>query len=98
VIIGSGRKTREVVEEEALMPSLRLDAGRQFIASQCSGALVLIRLGLVEGTPVCTDRTTQGWVEAAGRQVLDQPFYASGRVATAGGCLASHYLATWLVW
>jgi transcriptional regulator GlxA family with amidase domain len=98
VIIGSGRKTREVVDDEALMSRLRLDPGRQFIAAQCSGALVLIRLGLVQGMPVCTDRKTQGWVEAAGYQVLDQPFYASGRVATAGGCLASHYLATWLIW
>jgi hypothetical protein len=30
--------------------------------------------------------------------VLDRPFNAQGRVATAGGCLASHYLATWLIW
>jgi len=98
VIIGSGRKTREVVEDEALMSRLRLDPGRQLIASQCSGALVLIQLGLVQGIPVCTDRKTQRWVEAAGYQVLDQPFYASGRVATVGGCLGSHYLATWLIW
>ena len=98
VIIGSGRKTREVVDDKAVMSRLHLDPSRQFIASQCSGALVLIRLGLVEGKPVCTDRKTQGWVEAAGYQVLDQPFYASGRVATAGGCLASQYLATWLIW
>ena len=80
------------------MSRLRLDPGRQLIASQCSGALVLIRLGLVNDTPVCTDRKTQAWVEAAGHQVLNQPFYASGRVATAGGCLASHYVATWLIW
>ncbi|HZS44741.1 MAG TPA: DJ-1/PfpI family protein [Blastocatellia bacterium] len=98
VIIGSGRRTREVVQDEALMSRLQLDPQRQLIASQCSGALVLIRLGLVHGVPVCTDRKTQEWVEAAGLQVLDQPFHASGRVATAGGCLASHYLATWLIW
>ena len=98
VIIGSGRKTREVVEDETLMSRLRLDPGRQFIASQCSGALVLMRLGLVEGMPVCTDLITQEWVEAAGYEVLNRPFYARGRVATAGGCLASHYLATWLIW
>jgi putative intracellular protease/amidase len=85
VIMGSGRKTREVVDDEALMSRLRLDPGRQFIASQCSGALVLLRPGLVEDTPVCTDRTTQCWLEAAGNRVLDQPFHASGRVATASG-------------
>lgn len=98
VIIGSSRKSREVAGDEALMSRLQLDPKRQYIASQCSGALVLMRLGLVEGMPVCTDRMTQSWVEAAGYQVLDQPFYVSGRVATAGGCLASHYLATWLIW
>jgi len=98
VIIGSGRNSREVVEDETLMSRLQLDPQRQYIASQCSGALVLIKLGLVKGMPVCTDRWTQTWVEAAGYEVLDQPLYARGRVATAGGCLASHYLAAWLIW
>lgn len=98
VIIGSGRKTRAMIEDDALMSRLRLDPSRQFIASQCSGALVLIHLGLVRGTAVCTDRKTQAWVEAAGYEVLDRPFHAHERVATAGGCLASHYLATWLIW
>ena len=98
VIIGSGRRTREMVANDALMARLRLDPRRQWIASQCSGALVLIRLGLLERDAVCTDRKTQPWIEAAGYRVLDEPFHASGRVATAGGCLASHYLATWLLW
>jgi hypothetical protein len=30
-------------------------------------------------------------------QVLDQPFYASGNVATAGGCFAAPYLAAWII-
>src|SRR5262249_41741723 len=33
----------------------------------------------------------------AGVRVLDQPFVAHGNVATAGGCLASHYLAAWVI-
>jgi transcriptional regulator GlxA family with amidase domain len=36
-------------------------------------------------------------VVEAGVDVLDQPFYAAGNLATAGGCLASHYLATWIL-
>src|SRR5262245_6329547 len=52
VIIGSGRKTREVAADAGLMSRLQLDPNRQLIASQCSGALVLIQLGLVEGAPV----------------------------------------------
>ena len=99
VIIGSGRKTRDVVADDALMARLHLDPQRQWIASQCSGALVLIRLGLLPpGVPVCTDRNTEAWITAAGYRVLDEPFHAAGRVATAGGCLASHYLAAWLIW
>jgi transcriptional regulator GlxA family with amidase domain len=98
VIVGSGRRTREVCADDALMSRLQLDERRQWIASQCSGALVLIRLGLLHDAPVCTDRKTQAWVEEAGHRVLDEPFHARGRVATAGGCLASHYLAAWLIW
>ena len=98
VIIGSGRRTREMIDDEALMARLRLDPQRQLIASQCSGALVLIRLGLVvRDVPICTDRKTQTWIEAAGYRVLDEPFHANGRVATAGGCLSAHYLAAWLI-
>jgi len=29
--------------------------------------------------------------------VIDAPFVAHGNVATAGGCLASHYLAAWMI-
>jgi hypothetical protein len=29
--------------------------------------------------------------------VLNQPFFARGNVATAGGGLASHYLAAWII-
>ncbi len=34
---------------------------------------------------------------AADVEVLNQPFFATGNVATAGGCLASHYLAAWII-
>ncbi|MFD8207102.1 DJ-1/PfpI family protein [Streptomyces sp. NPDC059695] len=98
VIVGSGIATREVVEDPAIMKVLRgLDPTRQLIAAQCSGALVLARLGLLDGIPACTDLTTKPWVVAAGVEVLNQPFYAQGNTATAGGCLASQYLAAWII-
>ncbi|MGW4700668.1 DJ-1/PfpI family protein [Streptomyces sp. NPDC004285] len=98
VIIGSGIATREVVEDPAIMKVLRgLDPSRQLIAAQCSGALVLARLGLLDGIPACTDLTTKPWVVAAGVEVLNQPFFAQGNTATAGGCLASQYLAAWII-
>jgi transcriptional regulator GlxA family with amidase domain len=97
VVVGSGIKTREVVDDPALMAALQLDPGRQLIAAQCSGTLVLARLGLLGAVPACTDLTTRPWVQAAGVEVLNQPFYADGNVATAGGCLASPYLAAWII-
>jgi transcriptional regulator GlxA family with amidase domain len=97
VIVGSGVRTREVVRDAKLMAELRLDPKRQVIAAQCSGALVLAKLGLLAEVPACTDSTTKPWVEEAGVKVLEQPFVAHGNVATAGGCLASHYLAAWVI-
>jgi transcriptional regulator GlxA family with amidase domain len=98
VIVGSGMQTREVVADPAIMGQLRrLDPSRQLIAGQCSGAFVLAKLGLLAGVPACTDLVSKPWVVAAGVEVLNQPFFAKGNVATAGGCLASHYLASWVI-
>ncbi|BBB62643.1 glutamine amidotransferase [Undibacterium sp. KW1] len=97
VIIGSGMRTREVVENAALMAQLRLDPARQILGAQCSGTLVLAKLGLLGSVPACTDLTTKPWVQAAGIEVLNQPFFAKDNVATAGGCLASQYLSAWVI-
>ncbi|MCY1555270.1 hypothetical protein D9M68_919110 [compost metagenome] len=58
---------------------------------------MLAKLGLLDGLPACTDLTTKPWVQEAGVDVLNQPFVARGNVATAGGCLASQYLAAWVI-
>ena len=97
VLFGSGILTRKMVGDEKLMASFQLAPQRQLIGSQCSGALVLNRLGLLENRPVCTDVTTRPWLEEAGVEVLDKPFFAKGNVATAGGCLSSQYLAAWAI-
>jgi transcriptional regulator GlxA family with amidase domain len=97
VIVGSGRDTRDLVRDSGLMGELGLDPSRQIIGAQCSGALVLAKLGLLADVPACTDSATKQWVEEAGVRVLDRPFVAHGNVATAGGCLASHYLAAWVI-
>ncbi|MEU1501571.1 DJ-1/PfpI family protein [Streptomyces sp. NPDC005732] len=97
VLIGSGVKTRDVVADDRLVSTLKLDPSRQLVGAQCSGALVLARLGLLGDMPVCTDRKSRPFVEACGVTVLDVPFHAEGDIATAGGCLASQYLATWVI-
>ncbi|WP_199551995.1 DJ-1/PfpI family protein [Streptomyces sp. N35] len=97
VLIGSGIRTRDVVADDQLVSRLTLDPARQLIGSQCSGALVLARLGLLGTMPASTDRTSRPFVEACGVTVLDAPFHTEGNIATAGGCLASQYLATWVI-
>ncbi|OCS45158.1 DJ-1/PfpI family protein [Ralstonia pickettii] len=97
VLVGSGIRTRDVVADPALMARLALDPSRQLIGAQCSGTLVLAKLGLLGNVPACTDLTTKPWVQEAGVEVLNQPFYANGNIATAGGCFASPYLAAWVI-
>ncbi len=97
VVVGSGIRTRDVVADPALMARLALDPSRQLIGAQCSGTLVLAKLGLLGNVPACTDLTTKPWVQEAGVEVLNQPFYANGNIATAGGCFASPYLAAWVI-
>lgn len=97
VIVGSGMQTRQIVGDPALMGRLSLRPDRQLIAAQCSGTLILAKLGLLGDVPACSDLTTKPWIQEAGVEVLDQPFFARGNVATAGGCLASAYLAGWII-
>ena len=98
VLFGSGRLTRQIVQDEKLLAVLKLDPARQLVGSQCSGSLVMKKLGLVENIPVCVDATTRPFLVETGATVLDdRSFYAAGNVATAGGCLSSVYLAAWVI-
>ena len=97
VVFGSGLYTRAIAANSAIIDRLQLDPLRQTIASQCSGALLLARLGLLADMPACTDLTTKPWLIEAGVRVEDAAFHARGPIATAGGCLASQYLAAWMM-
>lgn len=97
VLVGSGVRTRDVAADTGLMSRLAFDPQRQLLGAQCSGTLILAKLGLLDGVPACTDSTTKPWVEEAGVAVLDRPFVANRNVATAGGCLSSQYLAAWMI-
>ena len=101
VIFGSGIYARAIAEDRgrngAALDRLQLDPLRQLIGAQCSGALLLARLGLLADMPACTDPTTRAWLVETGVRVLDEPFHARGPIATAGGCLAAQYLAAWVM-
>ncbi|MGQ3053198.1 MAG: DJ-1/PfpI family protein [Roseateles sp.] len=97
VLFGSGIHTRTIAADSALLDRLQLDPLRQLIGGQCSGTLLMARLGLLADMPACTDATTKPWVVEAGVRVVEEPFHARGPIATAGGCLASQYLAAWVM-
>lgn len=97
VLFGSGIYTRDIAKDANILDRLDLNPQRQLIGAQCSGTLLLATLGLLNSVPACTDLTTRPWVVDAGVEVLNQPFYAKDNVATAGGCLSSQYLATWVI-
>ena len=97
VLFGGSPRSREIVEDRAIMSRLKLDPRRQLIGSQCAGAWFLAKLGLLATLPVCTNLRSRPSLEAMGIRVLDRPFVASGNVASAGGCMASPYLAAWVI-
>lgn len=97
VLFGSGILTRDIAQDRSILDRLQLDSSRQLIGAQCSGTLLLSVLGLLDGVPACTDLLSKPWVVESGVEVLQQAFYARGNVATAGGCMASQYLATWVI-
>ncbi len=97
VIVASGTQTREFAADPEFIQALPLDPSRQLIAGQCSGALLLAKKGLLHGIAITSDSKTKPWLEALGQTVVERPLLVSGNIATAGGCLASQYLCTWLL-
>ena len=51
VIIGSGIRTREIAADALLLDRIRLDPSRQLVGAQCSGTLLLAKLGLIRLAP-----------------------------------------------
>ncbi|WP_165312909.1 DJ-1/PfpI family protein [Vibrio ziniensis] len=98
VLFGSGIFTRDIAKDQSILSRLSLDPNTQIIGAQCSGTLLLSALDLINDVPACTDLTTKPWVQEMGVEVLEQPFFAKGNVATSGGCLSSQYLAAWVIW
>lgn len=98
VLFGSGIHIRTIVQDEAIMSEFQPNPDRQLIGAQCSGSLFLHKLGLIDNLPVCADAKTRPYLEDLGLSVLDEPFTADGKIATAGGCLSSYYLSVWVIW
>lgn len=97
VIIGSGFMTRDIIKDKSIMNRINLNPDCQIIGAQCSGVLMLAKLGLLGDVPACTDSNTKPWVQETGIKILNQPLFAKDNIATAGGCLSSVYLGAWVI-
>lgn len=97
VLFTSGQGARRVIEDERFVGAFRLDPSRQLIGSMCSGALILARLGLLEGRRATTYPTAVEQLRGMGVEVVEEPFVREGNVATAAGCLAAQYLVGWVI-
>nr|AIA10553.1 putative amidotransferase [uncultured bacterium] len=97
VLFVSGQGTRDRIVDENWLAKFNLDKEKQFIGSICSGSLILAKLGLLEGKTATTYPTSKTALESFGVEVIEKPFVAHDRVATAGGCLAQQYLIGWVV-
>jgi transcriptional regulator GlxA family with amidase domain len=97
VLFGSNMYARALSSNSALLDRLTLDPLRQTIGAVGSGALLLARLGLLGAMAACAEPAVRPWLIEAGVRAVDEPFNARGPVATAGGRLATVYLAAWVI-
>jgi transcriptional regulator GlxA family with amidase domain len=97
VIVASGFATRALIQDQNYLAQLQLDPKFQLVGSMCSGALVLAKLGLLDGLTATTYPTAAKALEDLGVTVVEEPFVQHGNIATAAGCLAAQYLCGWMV-
>ena len=97
VLFVSGQGTRERIADENWLSNFDLNAEKQLIGSICSGSLILAKLGILDGKTATTYPTSKAVLESFGIEVIEKPFVAHGKTATAGGCLAQQYLVGWII-
>jgi len=97
VLFVSGQGTRDRIADENWLAKFDLNPKKQFIGSICSGSLILAKLGLLQNKTATTYPTSKAVLEGLGVEVVEKPFVAHERIATAGGCLAQQYLIGWVI-
>jgi transcriptional regulator GlxA family with amidase domain len=97
VLFVSGEGTRSRIIDENWLSKFNLNPEKQLIGSICSGSLILAKLGLLDGKTATTYPTAKSALESFGIEVVEKPFIAHGKIATAGGCLAQQYLIHWVI-
>lgn len=99
VLFSSSTEMINLIENQEIIEQFQLSQHSQLIGSQCSGVLLMTKLGLIGDLGVSCDLPTMQVLEDMGITcVVDEPLTAWGNVATCGGSLAGHYLAMWVIW
>ena len=92
LIVPGGFGTRALLQQPALLEWLRIRAREaELVMSVCSGALVLAKLGLLDGLRATTHHELLGLLaELAPAATVDasRRFHDNGRILTAGGISA----------
>ena len=92
LIVPGGFGTRALLQQPALLEWLRIRArDAELVMSVCSGALVLAKLGLLDGLRATTHHELLGLLaELAPAATVDasRRFHDNGRILTAGGISA----------
>ncbi len=98
VLFSSGKKgVPAAMSNPDFLPNLHLDPERQFIGSICAGVFFLERLNLLPQRRATTHPDIRARLKDVDLEPVDQPLVCYGKLANAGGCLASLYLVGWLV-
>lgn len=97
VFVVSGPGSRRKIQDPGFLAALNLDPKRQLVGAIDSGALILAKLGLLDGLSATTYPSVFAELEALGVRTERRPFVVHGNVATGGGCLATQDLAAWMV-
>ena len=63
------------------------------IRSMCTGAAILVKLGLLDGLAATTYPTSVPLLEWLGVTVVEEPIVVHDNIATAAGCLAAQDLS-----
>lgn len=99
VLFCSGKGTRSKMHDEAFLESFKLDETKQLLGAIDSGALLLGRLGFLNGKKATSYPSAEikKSLESMGAKVVWKSFVQDGNVATAAQCLSGQYLAGWVI-
>jgi len=94
----SPKGTRQQVQDGHLPSRLReLAPGCSWVASVCTGAMVLAAAGLTSGRPATTHHTAHDDLRASGADLKDARVVDDGDLITCGGVTSGLDMALWMV-